>query len=46
MLGYGGTDKPLDEKLYRIKLMADDLTDILDAEKLDRVIVIGHDWYV
>lgn len=46
MLGYGGTDKPLDASLYRIKLMAKDLSDILDAENLDKVIVIGHDWYV
>ncbi|OCH86220.1 alpha/beta-hydrolase [Obba rivulosa] len=44
MLGYGGTDKPTDPELYKQGLMAADLIDILDAENVDKAIVIGHDW--
>ena len=44
-LGYGGTSKPTDYKEYRHKLIAQDLVDILDAEGLQSVIGIGHDWY-
>ncbi|KAK7676757.1 hypothetical protein QCA50_005212 [Cerrena zonata] len=43
-LGYGGTDKPLDPVAYRGTLLAKDLIDIVDAEKLDKIIAIGHDW--
>ena len=46
MLGYGGTDKPLDVKYYSWQDMSSDILDILDAEALDRVIVVGHDWSV
>ena len=44
-LGYGGTDKPTDPAAYKGTLLAKDLVDILDAEKLDKVVAIGHDWY-
>ncbi|TRM64516.1 Alpha/Beta hydrolase protein [Schizophyllum amplum] len=44
MLGYGETEKPSDPLAYRGSLMARDLVDILDAEKAERVIAIGHDW--
>ena len=44
MLGYGGTDKPTDPAVYKGTLMAKDMVDILDAEKIAKVIVIGHDW--
>jgi soluble epoxide hydrolase/lipid-phosphate phosphatase len=44
MLGYGGTDKPLDKKEYLHSLMTKDVTEILDAEGLDKVVAIGHDW--
>lgn len=44
MLGYGGTDKPADYKEYLHTLLAKDLVDILDHEKLSNVIAIGHDW--
>jgi len=46
MLGYGGTDKPLDVKYYSWQDMSSDILDILDAEALDKVIVVGHDWSV
>ncbi|KDQ63390.1 hypothetical protein JAAARDRAFT_29416 [Jaapia argillacea MUCL 33604] len=44
MLGYGGTDKPTDPEEYRLSLICKDLVDILDAENVDKSIVIGHDW--
>jgi len=44
MLGYAGTSKPLDTALYNYAGMADDLRDILDAEDVRKVIIIGHDW--
>jgi pimeloyl-ACP methyl ester carboxylesterase len=43
-LGYAGTDKPDDTKLYAYKDQADDLADILDAENAKFSIIIGHDW--
>ncbi|KAJ6562286.1 alpha/beta-hydrolase [Mycena capillaripes] len=43
-LGYGGTDKPTDPKLYIGSGLAQDVADILDAEKIAKVIAIGHDW--
>ena len=45
LLGYGGTDKPTDPKEYRLKLMVQDVMEILDAEKVDKVISVSHDWY-
>ncbi|KAG5728245.1 Epoxide hydrolase 2 [Termitomyces sp. T112] len=44
MLGYGGTDKPTDAVDYKLGLIAQDLVDILDAEKIDKAIAVGHDW--
>ncbi|KAG7447118.1 alpha/beta-hydrolase [Guyanagaster necrorhizus] len=44
MLGYGGTSKPVDPMQYRHRLLAQDILEILDAEKIMRVIAIGHDW--
>ena len=44
-LGYGGTSKPVNQEEFRWKLLADDLIDILDVEKPEVVIGIGHDWY-
>ena len=44
MLGYGGTDKPVDPEKYRTKLLCADIIDILDAENIDKCIAIGHDW--
>jgi pimeloyl-ACP methyl ester carboxylesterase len=43
-LGYGKTDKPTDPKLYIGSGIAQDLSDILDAEKIAQVITVGHDW--
>lgn len=46
MLGYGGTDKPLDVSFYVQSGIARDLVDILDHEGLEDVIVFAHAWYV
>ena len=46
LLGYGDTDKPTDPALYVSSLMSKDLAEILDAEKVKKVVAIGHDWYV
>ncbi|KAJ7722814.1 alpha/beta-hydrolase, partial [Mycena metata] len=44
LLGCGGTDKPTDPKLYVGSGHAKDFLDIFDAEGLEQVIAIGHDW--
>ncbi|KAF8586071.1 alpha/beta-hydrolase [Ramaria rubella] len=44
MLGYAGTSKVLDYKLYSRSAMAAHCVAILDAEGLDKVIVVSHDW--
>lgn len=44
MLGYGGTDKPVDPAAYKGTLMAKDMVEILDAENIGKAIAIGHDW--
>ncbi|KAJ7310693.1 alpha/beta-hydrolase [Mycena albidolilacea] len=43
-LGYRGTDKPTDPKLYVGHGLAADMADILDAEDVSQVVAIGHDW--
>jgi hypothetical protein len=43
MLGYGGTAKPTDVSAYSFIKMADSLKELLTAEELDKVIVLGHD---
>ena len=44
MLGYGGTAKPANVEAYNQSLIAQDVVDVLDSEKIQKVIVIGHDW--
>ncbi|KAF8586073.1 alpha/beta-hydrolase [Ramaria rubella] len=44
MLGYAGTSKVLDYKLYSGSTLAAHCVAILDAEGLDKVIVVSHDW--
>ncbi|KAI0768807.1 alpha/beta-hydrolase [Trametes elegans] len=43
-LGAGGTAKPTDPAAFRFALIARDMVDILDAEGLQQVVGIGHDW--
>ncbi|EJD35450.1 alpha/beta-hydrolase [Auricularia subglabra TFB-10046 SS5] len=44
LLGYGGTDKPSDTAEYNLRLMAQDVVDLVDHEKAERAVAIGHDW--
>ncbi|PSN61807.1 epoxide hydrolase [Corynespora cassiicola Philippines] len=44
LLGYGDTSKPTDPALYAYSLIAQDLQEILQAEDISSVVVIGHDW--
>lgn len=43
-LGYAGTSKPLDPAAYAFEHMTKDLSEILDNEKLEKVVSLGHDW--
>lgn len=45
LLGFGGSDKPLDIDEYRQRKIAQHVKDILDHEAISKVIVVGHDWY-
>ncbi|KAI0666634.1 alpha/beta-hydrolase [Trametes maxima] len=44
ILGAGETAKPTDTDAFRLALIARDLVDLLDAEGLDKVVGIAHDW--
>ncbi|KAK5996482.1 Cytosolic epoxide hydrolase 2-like protein [Cladobotryum mycophilum] len=44
LLGYGATSKPTEAEAYNSEGLSQDVADILDAENVDKVIVIGHDW--
>jgi soluble epoxide hydrolase / lipid-phosphate phosphatase len=46
MLGFGRTSRPLDVNAFRQNLRAKDIIDILNKENIDKVVGIGHDWYV
>ena len=43
-LGYADSSKPTDSAAYALDAMTDDLCEILDAEGVDKVIPLGHDW--
>jgi pimeloyl-ACP methyl ester carboxylesterase len=45
LLGYGGTDKPTDLEAYRLKKMSEEVVAILDAEGVDKVLAVAHDWF-
>ena len=44
LLGYGGSSNPTDAALFNSKAMTTDLAELLAAEKVEKVVVIGHDW--
>ncbi|KAF7432683.1 hypothetical protein PC9H_004625 [Pleurotus ostreatus] len=44
MLGYGDTDKPFDAKEYSTKQLCSDLAALLDHLKVERAVIVGHDW--
>ena len=45
LLGYGETDKPKEIEAYQLKKMSNEVVEILDAYKLEKVVGVGHDWY-
>jgi soluble epoxide hydrolase/lipid-phosphate phosphatase len=45
MLGYGGTSKPEDPRAYAGPELAAQCIAILDAEGVDKAIIVAHDWY-
>ncbi|KAF9058455.1 Alpha/Beta hydrolase protein [Rhodocollybia butyracea] len=44
LLGYGKTSAPSDIFEYKMLDMAQDIVDILEALKVEKVIGVGHDW--
>ena len=44
LLGYGGTDKPLELEAYNLKKMSGELCDLLDYHGIQKVVAVGHDW--
>lgn len=44
LLGFGDSSKPTAIEAYNTKIFSDDLTLILDAEGLETVVGVGHDW--
>ncbi|TFY78138.1 hypothetical protein EWM64_g5874 [Hericium alpestre] len=44
MLGYSGTDKPTDPKLYVGSALAQDVMNIMDNEGVGKAVLVGHDW--
>ncbi|KAJ7639242.1 epoxide hydrolase [Roridomyces roridus] len=44
MLGYGGSDAPIDVARYTTKTLSTDLDALLTALGIARVVLIGHDW--
>lgn len=44
LLGYGDSSKPLDPGEYRLHLISQDLSELLDYVGLEKVVGVGHDW--
>ncbi|KAL5529818.1 hypothetical protein ACEPAG_5805 [Sanghuangporus baumii] len=44
LLGSGKTSRPLEPDAFRLNLVAADIVEILDNEKVDTVVGVGHDW--
>lgn len=44
LLGYDGTDKPINVEAYTFDLITKDLIDICDQEGAQNIISVGHDW--
>ncbi|UVT20863.1 MAG: alpha/beta hydrolase [Nitrospira sp.] len=42
--GYGGTTRPTGVEAYRIEPLMEDVTALLEAAQVQRVILVGHDW--
>ncbi|KAH6639918.1 Alpha/Beta hydrolase protein [Truncatella angustata] len=46
MLGYGESSAPAEADAYRLKLISQDLAELLDHAQLEQVVGVGHDWGV
>ncbi|KEF62564.1 uncharacterized protein A1O9_00537 [Exophiala aquamarina CBS 119918] len=46
MLGFGQTSKPVDVDAYKLKVMSDDLAELLKHAGIDgrKITAVGHDW--
>lgn len=44
LLGYGDTSKPHDLAAYTMHAMSRHIVELLDAERIDRVAGVAHDW--
>lgn len=42
--GYGLTSKPDGVPQYTVQRLLDDITGLLDAQNIDKAVVVGHDW--
>src|SRR5271166_3740375 len=42
--GYGASDRPPEVEAYSIDRLAGDLVGLLDHLKIDKAIIVGHDW--
>ena len=43
---YGRTSPPLDMKAFRLNLMTKGIVEIMNNERIDKVVGVGHDWSV
>jgi soluble epoxide hydrolase/lipid-phosphate phosphatase len=43
LLGYGGTSKPESASDYRMRILVEDIREVLDHEKIDNFHGVGHD---
>ena len=43
LLGYGGTSKPESASNYRMRILVEDVREVLDHEKIDNFHGVGHD---
>jgi soluble epoxide hydrolase / lipid-phosphate phosphatase len=46
LLGYGQTSALEDPREYKLKDIAEDVIDILDAHQVGKVVGVAHDWHV
>jgi len=42
--GYAGTTRPVGLDAYRIETLLEDVTALIEAAKVSRVVLVGHDW--
>ncbi len=44
MRGYGGTDRPVEIEKYTLLHLVGDVVGVLDALKVEKAAIVGHDW--